>query len=656
MASSGSLKSGMMRGGTLRNVSVRGFENLATGDSTLFRPDSQVPDRGGDDPDSGDEALRELAFAATRRLQSGNSQAAGVRFGAKPVRTGRGPAKGLFADAPGADEAARAEGAPARGAESLGAEDAALGAEDAARGAAAAPREAPPTPQSVLAKPSGSSTASETSSERGERQSLDAGSAAPHRGAAAKDPADARGPRAAEASASARDDPSRDASLPAPALRASAASRLLPADASGVSTPRVADPSAPSYDASEFVKLEDHDRSMAMASLALTVKNIALDAMVTETDVLREKVEMLSPKMAKRSFFFGGSSEERRDDDASARAAGGGSGSDGDASGSDDFGPSSDEEGESLAGARSGADASAPKRKGSTRTVRTTTTRTILRRDGSAVETSESRESREGGEGGGAGAAAGASGPSAGSSSVDGVDNLAELEALRAEIKRLEVELEKERQACFTLRAERVAWRAERSDMLEERDRLMEGAASTAKIFDGGDPESAAHESLAALVFALRGEDLAFDAVKIAKRADDVARSGAVAAVLGAMATHRDSERVQAAGAEALRAMAERSDHARTQLLKEPEEMLGRGGGVPALVGAMRANPDSAEVASAAGRALIAVAREKGEEGRRAIENARGREAIVAAAKKHPGEMSYADQAEELCAWLVAAF
>ena len=190
----------------------------------------------------------------------------------------------------------------------------------------------------------------------------------------------------------------------------------------------------------------------------------------------------------------------------------------------------------------------------------------------------------------------------------------------------------------------------------EERDRLMEGAASTAKIFDGGDPESAAHESLAALVFALRGEDLAFDAVKIAKRADDVARSGAVAAVLGAMATHRDSERVQAAGAEALRAMAERSDHARTQLLKEPEEMLGRGGGVPALVGAMRANPDSAEVASAAGRALIAVAREKGEEGRRAIENARGREAIVAAAKKHPGEMSYADQAEELCAWLVAAF
>ena len=649
MASSGSLKSGMMRGGTLRNVSVRGFENLATGDSTLFRPDSQVPDRGGDDPDSGDEALRELAFAATRRLQSGNSQAAGVRFGAKPVRTGRGPAKGLFADAPGADEAARAEGAPARGAESLG-------AEDAARGAAVAPREAPPTPQSVLAKPSGSSTASETSSERGERQSLDAGSAAPHRGAAAKDPADARGPRAAEASASARDDPSRDASLPAPALRASAASRLLPADASGVSTPRVADPSAPSYDASEFVKLEDHDRSMAMASLALTVKNIALDAMVTETDVLRKEVEMLSPKKAKRSFFFGGSSEERRDDDASARAAGGGSGSDGDASGSDDFGPSSDEEGESLAGARSGADASAPKRKGSTRTVRTTTTRTILRRDGSAVETSESRESREGGEGGGAGAAAGASGPSAGSSSVDGVDNLAELEALRAEIKRLELELEKERQACFTLRAERVAWRAERSDMLEERDRLMEGAASTAKIFDGGDPESAAHESLAALVFALRGEDLAFDAVKIAKRADDVARSGAVAAVLGAMATHRDSERVQAAGAEALRAMAERSDHARTQLLKEPEEMLGRGGGVPALVGAMRANPDSAEVASAAGRALIAVAREKGEEGRRAIENARGREAIVAAAKKHPGEMSYADQAEELCAWLVAAF
>ena len=44
------------------------------------------------------------------------------------------------------------------------------------------------------------------------------------------------------------------------------------------------------------MKLQDHDQAMGMASLALTAKNIALDAMVTETDTLRDKVDALSPK------------------------------------------------------------------------------------------------------------------------------------------------------------------------------------------------------------------------------------------------------------------------------------------------------------------------------------------------------------------------
>ena len=44
------------------------------------------------------------------------------------------------------------------------------------------------------------------------------------------------------------------------------------------------------------MKLQDHDGAMGMASLALTAKNIALDAMVTETDTLRDKVDALSPK------------------------------------------------------------------------------------------------------------------------------------------------------------------------------------------------------------------------------------------------------------------------------------------------------------------------------------------------------------------------
>ena len=50
-------------------------------------------------------------------------------------------------------------------------------------------------------------------------------------------------------------------------------------------------------------------------------------------------------------------------------------------------------------------------------------------------------------------------------------------------------------------------------------------------------------------------------------RCEEIAKAGGVAAVLGAMAAHPSSERVQSAGAEALRRMAESSDAARVALL-----------------------------------------------------------------------------------------
>ena len=80
----------------------------------------------------------------------------------------------------------------------------------------------------------------------------------------------------------------------------------------------------------------------------------------------------------------------------------------------------------------------------------------------------------------------------------------------RREIARLEVALKKEQQACFTLRAERVAWRHKEQEMLEECDELRAGAASVGRLL-GGDAEATAFETLTVLSHALRGEDLSFE-------------------------------------------------------------------------------------------------------------------------------------------------
>ena len=79
MASSGSLKGGaMLRSGSLRQVSVRGFENLAQGDSTLFRPEA------GSNADV-DETYIAAARAATLKLQMGNAKPTAAK---PPIRAG----------------------------------------------------------------------------------------------------------------------------------------------------------------------------------------------------------------------------------------------------------------------------------------------------------------------------------------------------------------------------------------------------------------------------------------------------------------------------------------------------------------------------------------------------------------------------------------
>lgn len=501
MASSGSLKGGaMLRSGSLRQVSVRGFENLAQGDSTLFRPEA------GSNADV-DEAYIVAARAATLKLQMGNAKATAAK---PPIRAGSrgrvpfreasaGRVAGLFDLSPDSARAIMEHPAdntpPARHASEPSA-----------------------TPSSVLT-PSASAK-SETSSE---------GEVSPEKASA---PAEA-GPTAEAAPAAA-------------------------------AAPARADPPPREYKG-EFVKLQDHDQAMGMASLALTAKNIALDAMVTETDTLRDKVDALSPKAGP----------------ARGEGRAGGAANNGDAS------------------------SDAPS------TSSTSTT-----------------------------AAGAAALTSAGSSAARD----AELERMRREIARLEAALKKEQQACFTLRAERVAWRHKEQEMLEEFDELRAGAASVGRLL-GGDAEATAFETLTVLSHALRGEDLSFDAPGTKARCEEIAKAGGVAAVLGAMAAHPSSERVQSAGAEALRRMAESSDAARVALCSAPEKLMGLGG-VPVLIRAMSTNPDSPEIAEAAGSVLVAVAKQ-GDEGEKAV-GKEGRAALAEASKNFP-EVSYYD-------WLVSWF
>jgi acyl-CoA hydrolase len=69
-------------------------------------------------------------------------------------------------------------------------------------------------------------------------------------------------------------------------------------------------------------------------------------------------------------------------------------------------------------------------------------------------------------------------------------------------------------------------------------------------------------------------------------------------------------------------------------------------GGVPVLIRAMSANPDSPEIAEAAGSVLVAVAKQ-GDEGEKAV-GKEGRAALAEASKNFP-EVSYYD-------WLVSWF
>lgn len=134
------------------------------------------------------------------------------------------------------------------------------------------------------------------------------------------------------------------------------------------------------------------------------------------------------------------------------------------------------------------------------------------------------------------------------------------------------------------------------------------------------------------------------------QRASDLARAGGVTAVLGAMAAHVGSERVQSLGAEALFCMAESSDQARAILLAEPHELLA-GGTVPALVGAMIDHPDNPSMQKQAGGALMTLAAHGGDDARKAIAVEGGSRAIVAAMKRHPS-ISYEGKFTSLHLWL----
>ena len=525
-----SSKKGVMRlqsGPSSRQVVVRGFENLAQGDSTLFRPDTSVGEAPVRAP-STDELYLAAAREATRQLQEQNSLVPeGPR---RPLR--KGP--GLF------------RASSARIAGLLDPYPESLSTSKHSPDALSASSE-PATPPSVLTPVNWSS--SETSSvcdATPERLSTETPTHPPLPPRRLVEPELAATASVAAPAASAT--PSPPSATPSPPS-------ATPSPPSATPSP----PSAPRAYAGEFVKLEDHDRSMAMASLALVAKNIAIDAIVVETEHLRREVVSLSPKTHEDP----GSADAEREPEAKPEAR-----------------PEPEPE---------------PERE-------------------PTAETSTS------------------SSP--------------ELDAVREENARLRAELHAERDACATLRAEREAWRAER---------LANAAASSAECLRG-DAENVAHETLRALSLALRGEDLSYDAPATRRRAEAVARAGGVTAVLGAMAAHGDSPRVQAVGSEALRRMAESSDAARRLLLSEPEALVG-GGGVPVLVGAVRAHADSEKVAGAAGGTLVTMAKNDPGKAREAIAEAGGREAILEAATKHP-KVSYGDDVVEgeLYGWLVSSF
>ena len=496
----------LQSGPSSRQVVVRGFENLAQGDSTLFRPDTSVGEAPVRAP-STDELYLAAAREATRQLQEQNSLVPeGPR---RPLR--KGP--GLFR-ASSARIAGLLDPYPESHSTSKHSPDALSASSE------------PATPPSVLTPANWSS--SETSS---------VCDATPER-----------------------------LSTETPAHPPLPPRRLVEPELAAT-TPSPRPPRRrpfPSFGSARVRRRVRHARGPRQVHgdglLALVAKNIAIDAVVVETERLRREVVSLSPKT---SEDLTGSADAEREPEA--------------------------------------------------RLVAKPEPEPVREREPTA-ETSAS------------------SSP--------------ELDAARAENARLRAELHAERDACATLRAEREAWRAER---------LANAAASSAECLHG-DAENVAHETLRALSSALRGEDLSHDAPATRRRAEAVARAGGVTAVLGAMAAHGDSPRVQAVGSEALRRMAESSDAARRLLLSEPEALVG-GGGVPVLVGAVRAHADSEKVAGAAGGTLVTMAKNDPGKAREAIAEAGGREAILEAATKHP-KVSYGDDVAEgeLYGWLVSSF
>ena len=504
-----SSKKGVMRlqsGPSSRQVVVRGFENLAQGDSTLFRPDTSVGEAPVRAP-STDELYLAAAREATRQLQEQNSLVPeGPR---RPLR--KGP--GLFR-ASSARIAGLLDPYPESHSTSKHSPDALSASSE------------PATPPSVLTPANWSS--SETSS---------VCDATPER-LSTETPAHPPLPprRLVE--------PELAATTPVAAPAASAT--LSP-------------PSAPRAYAGEFVTLEDHDRSMAMASLALVAKNIAIDAVVVETERLRREVVSLSPKT---SEDLTGSADAEREPEA--------------------------------------------------RLVAKPEPEPVREREPTA-ETSAS------------------SSP--------------ELDAAREENARLRAELHAERDACATLRAEREAWRAER---------LANAAASSAECLHG-DAENVAHETLRALSSALRGEDLSYDAPATRRRAEAVARAGGSPRC---WAPWRRTETRRACRLWARR-RCEGWRRVRTPLggFYSRNRRRSSEGGVPVLVGAVRAHADSEKVAGAAGGTLVTMAKNDPGKAREAIAEAGGERAILEAATKHP-KVSYGDDVAEgeLYGWLVSSF
>ena len=148
--------------------------------------------------------------------------------------------------------------------------------------------------------------------------------------------------------------------------------------------------------------------------------------------------------------------------------------------------------------------------------------------------------------------------------------------------------------------------------------RLRAGAAASRRLLGGG-RRGRAFEALTVWSHALRGEDLSFDAPGTKARCEEIAKAGGVAAVLGASSGASSPPRQSPVGGRRGCGLQRRTtlDAARVAFCSAPEKLMGLGG-VPVLIRAMSTNPDSPEIAEAAGSVLVAVAKQ-GDEGEKAV-------------------------------------